>query len=113
MSLDPKSTYYDAGGIETIKIIEAKLSPEFSPLANVALANILKYACRVFHKGQEVRDAQKLEIYAGQLADELSKRELEANERSAKKREKEEEDRTLSEIKEYNRAIQAQGPFHI
>ena len=28
MAVDEKSKYYDAGGIETIKIIRAKLRPE-------------------------------------------------------------------------------------
>ena len=28
MSIDPKSMYYDKGGIETMNIVKAKLTPE-------------------------------------------------------------------------------------
>lgn len=53
MSKDPKSNYYDAGGIETIEIIKAKLTPE--QFIGYCLGNSIKYHCRYnfkFCKGQ-------------------------------------------------------------
>lgn len=65
MSKDPKSEYYDAGGIETLDIIKAKLTPE--QLAGYYLGNVIKYACRVNHKGCAVRDIEKLATYSAWL----------------------------------------------
>ena len=62
MALDDKSTYYDAGGIEVIKIIQAKLTPE--QWKGSLLGNMLKYSCRMNWKGQEQRDKEKMKIYA-------------------------------------------------
>ena len=62
MSKDKKSTYYDAGGIETLDIIKAKLTPE--QYKGYLLGNILKYSCRINHKGQAERDAEKIENYS-------------------------------------------------
>ena len=67
MSIDPASTYYDAGGIETLRIIQAKLTPE--QYEGYLLGNIIKYACRFNHKGQADRDATKISKYAGELAE--------------------------------------------
>lgn len=67
MSCDDQSTYYDAGGIETIAIIRAKLTPE--QFAGFCLGNMIKYACRLNHKGQAGRDAEKAARYAGWLAE--------------------------------------------
>ena len=73
MSFDPKSNYYDIGGIETIKIIEAKLSQsQLSPFANNLLGNIIKYVCRLPYKGCSLRDAEKIEKYAGMLKEKIS-----------------------------------------
>jgi hypothetical protein len=68
MSLDPKSTYYDIGGIETINIIRAKLPPE--QFKGYLLGNLLKYACRLNYKDQAERDAGKLVIYSQLLVKE-------------------------------------------
>ena len=66
MSTDPKSTYYDAGGIETMDIIRAKLTPE--QFKGFLLGNSLKYLCRVNfkHSGweQKRRDFEKAKFYA-------------------------------------------------
>jgi len=66
MSKDDSSTYYDAGGIETIDIIKAKLTPE--QFKGYLLGNILKYASRINFKIADIRhqtrDAEKLSIYA-------------------------------------------------
>lgn len=59
---DPKSRYYDAGGIETIDIIKAKLTPE--QYEGYLLGNVLKYSCRMNFKGQEDRDKEKVDIYS-------------------------------------------------
>jgi hypothetical protein len=65
MSKDPKSTYYDQGGIETLEIIRAKLTPE--QFRGYVLGNIIKYACRLNWKGQEERDVEKVHNYSSFL----------------------------------------------
>lgn len=61
MSIDPKSKYYDVGGIETIDIIEAKLTPD--QFLGYCLGNIIKYTCRANHKGEFNRDMEKADVY--------------------------------------------------
>jgi len=61
MSLDSRSNYYDVGGIETIKVIKAKLTQE--QYVGFLLGNILKYGCRLNWKGKALRDSEKLVIY--------------------------------------------------
>ncbi len=63
--VDPNSRYYDAGGIETIEIIKAKLTPE--QLKGYLLGNVIKYSSRLNFKGTAVRDAEKLKFYANWL----------------------------------------------
>lgn len=65
MSKDPKSTYYDAGGIETLDIIRAKLTPE--QYKGFLLGNAIKYSCRGNFKGDPKRDAEKSAFYAEQF----------------------------------------------
>ena len=65
--LDPQSRYYDAGGIETIDVIKAKLTPE--QLRGYLLGNLIKYSCRMNFKGSAVRDAEKCKYYAQWLAE--------------------------------------------
>lgn len=67
MSRDPKSTYYDAGGIETLDVIKAKLTPE--QYRGYLLGNAIKYACRLNFKGSAERDAEKLAVYSKELAE--------------------------------------------
>ena len=62
MSTDPKATYYDAGGIETIAVIRAKLTPE--QFLGYCIGNVIKYSCRINHKGQPARDAEKVAQYS-------------------------------------------------
>lgn len=62
MSIDPKSTHYDAGGIEVLEVIKAKLTPE--QLQGYYLGNAIKYSLRLNHKGTSIRDAEKLEFYS-------------------------------------------------
>ena len=67
MSLDPNSTHYDAGGIETLDIIRAKLTPE--QYRGYLLGNAIKYACRLNYKGSPQRDAEKLANYSAWLSE--------------------------------------------
>jgi len=69
MSRDPKSNYYDEGGIETIDIIKAKLTPE--QFRGYLLGNALKYQCRMNYKGTTERDAEKAAYYTKWLSDEI------------------------------------------
>jgi hypothetical protein len=68
MAVDPKSNYYDVGGIETINIIKAKLTPE--QYEGFLLGNVLKYCCRCVHKGKFGRDIEKARTYLQMLNDE-------------------------------------------
>lgn len=65
--LDEKSRYYDAGGIETLDIIRAKLTPE--QYKGFLLGNILKYGCRANFKGNFERDLEKVGYYQAFLAE--------------------------------------------
>jgi len=59
MALDEKANYYDAGGIEVISVIRAKLTPE--QLKGYFLGNVIKYSCRLNFKNNDggARDAEK------------------------------------------------------
>lgn len=70
MSIDPKSSYYDVGGIAVIDVIKAKLTPE--QYQGYVLGNLIKYSLRLNHKGSAARDAEKIEVYAGQVKGEFS-----------------------------------------
>lgn len=66
MSKDPKSNYYDSGGIEVIEIIKAKLSPE--EFRGYLRGNAIKYLSRITHKEKnnplaDSRDAEKAQYY--------------------------------------------------
>ncbi len=65
MSKDSKASYYDAGGIETLDIIKAKLTPE--QYKGYLLGCSLKYQCRLMHKFDDkdrIRDAEKAANYS-------------------------------------------------
>jgi hypothetical protein len=55
------SDYYDVGGISTIDVIKAKLTPE--QFEGFLLGNSIKYACRLNHKHAKPADAAKLAQY--------------------------------------------------
>lgn len=61
-----RSDYYDAGGISTLEIIKAKLTPE--QYKGFILGNIIKYSCRANFKDQFAGDMEKAFVYAGYLA---------------------------------------------
>lgn len=65
MAKDEKSSYYDAGGIETIEIIKAKLTSE--QFKGYLLGNVLKYSSRLNFKGFALRDVEKLATYSNWL----------------------------------------------
>lgn len=71
MSRDKDSSYYDHGGIETLDIIKAKLTPE--QYEGYLLGNALKYSCRVNWKTPDARerDAQKAANYARWFEEEI------------------------------------------
>ena len=69
METDPKSRYYDAGGIELIEIIRAKLTPE--QFRGYLLGNAIKYSGRLNFKGSPERDAEKLAYYSKWLNEEM------------------------------------------
>ena len=64
-TLDPKSSHYDAGGIETIEILRAKLTKE--QYKGYLLGNIIKYSTRANFKDQFNRDIEKINVYSDQL----------------------------------------------
>lgn len=66
--IDKKSSYYDAGGISTMDIIKAKLTDE--QFKGFLLGNQIKYSCRLNHKGDPKRDAEKAANY-GRLLSQL------------------------------------------
>jgi len=68
MSFDAKSNYYDAGGIETIEVIEAKLTKE--QFKGFLLGNVLKYGCRMMWKHSDhKRDCEKAMMYLSKLSE--------------------------------------------
>jgi len=75
MSADLKAIYYDAGGIETIEVIRAKLGADL--FVGYCLGNIIKYACRLQYKHAddkgEIRDVEKILHYAKWLMEHLEK----------------------------------------
>jgi len=62
MSLDEKSSYYDAGGMEVFTVMLAKMTPE--QLKGYYLGNVIKYSLRLNWKGSSERDAEKLANYS-------------------------------------------------
>ena len=68
MAIDPKSSYYDEGGIEVFAIIKAKLTLE--QWKGFLLGNILKYGARANFKGSFDRDIEKVGVYQGLLDEE-------------------------------------------
>lgn len=72
VSKDSKASYYDAGGIEVLDIIKAKLTPE--QYRGYLLGNALKYGLRLNFKNEDwTRDAEKFCNYAHWLKEEVSK----------------------------------------
>ena len=64
-TVDPKSTYYDEGGIEVIEVIKAKLTPE--QYQGFLLGNVIKYICRANWKDKFSRDIEKIGVYTKML----------------------------------------------
>ena len=58
---DEKSSYYDAGGIEVLDVIKAKLTPE--QYRGYLLGNAIKYVLRLNWKDTPERDAEKAANY--------------------------------------------------
>lgn len=64
---DPNSRHYDHGGIETLDVIRAKLTPE--QYEGYLLGNIIKYSCRANFKDDFYRDNEKIGFYQRFLAE--------------------------------------------
>jgi hypothetical protein len=64
MSIDPKSSYYDIGGIESMDIAKAKAKLTEEQFVGAMLFNVLKYATRCNFKGSFKRDVEKIKVYA-------------------------------------------------
>ena len=62
---DPKARYYDAGGLETLEIIKAKLTPD--QYRGWLLGNLIKYSCRANFKSQMSRDIEKVAFYSAEM----------------------------------------------
>jgi hypothetical protein len=73
MSVDEKSNYYDAGGLEAIEVIKAKLTPD--QYIGFLLGNQLKYSQRANFKGSFDRDIEKVSIYSKMLTEFLEVKE--------------------------------------
>ncbi len=74
MSKDKRATYYDAGGIETLEVVRAKLTPE--QFVGFLLGTSLVYQCRLNWKGQPADDARKSANYALWLAEVLQEAQM-------------------------------------
>ena len=96
MSIDDKSSYYDAGGIEVIEVAKAKLSKE--QLKGAYLFCIIKYSLRFNFKGQPNRDAEKVQVYTN-LLNELLREENKITEEEAR-------ERIQQDLHEMNKAVQ-------
>lgn len=62
---DPKARYYDAGGIEVLDVIKAKLTPD--QYKGWLLGNLIKYSCRANFKDQISRDIEKVAFYSAEM----------------------------------------------
>ena len=69
MSVDPKSTYYDVGNLETIDIIKSKINDVSGGFAAYCLGNAIKYLCRCAYKGSMKRDLEKAIVYIKMIID--------------------------------------------
>lgn len=59
---DPKSNYYDAGGVAVMDFIKAKLTAE--QFEGFLLGNLIKYGGRYNFKESKTADARKAAYYA-------------------------------------------------
>ena len=82
MARDKLSGYYDVGGIETLDIIKAKLTPE--QFSGYLLGNSIKYSCRMMFKTPNpLRDAEKTANYSQWHLDFIRERNDDKKERAA------------------------------
>lgn len=58
--------HYTTGGMETIEVLRAKLTPE--EYRGYLKGNVLKYLCRANYKGHHDQDIYKAEWYISELA---------------------------------------------
>ena len=60
-------SHYTVGGVETLDVIEAKLSQ--SEFQGYCLGNILKYLMRAGYKGKQLEDLKKAQFYLNRMID--------------------------------------------
>ena len=77
MSIDKEANYWDAGGIETMDYLRAKLTPE--QFKGFLLGSLLKYPSRSNFKGCFRRDIEKSGIYSKLLLELPEKKEEDKN----------------------------------
>lgn len=76
MARDAKSTYYDAGGIETILIIKAKLTAE--EYLGFLKGTAIRYLCRApFKHPNQERDMEKVANYSKWASEQAAEMEAE------------------------------------
>jgi hypothetical protein len=61
--------HYDAGGIPSIDVLRAKLTPD--QYEGLLLGNVIKYSMRYNYRGEKRKDAAKLADYACWLVEHL------------------------------------------
>ena len=63
--------HYMKGGIETVDVIRAKMSPD--RFQGYLMGNVLKYLLRCEYKNKRVEDIKKAQFYLNALVEEIDK----------------------------------------
>ena len=63
--------HYTTGGIETLDVIRAKMSPD--RFQGYLMGNVLKYLLRCEYKEKRIEDIKKAEFYLNALVEEMDK----------------------------------------
>ena len=63
--------HYTTGGIETLDVIRAKMSPD--RFQGYLMGNVLKYLLRCEYKEKRVEDIKKAQFYLNALVEEMDK----------------------------------------
>ena len=65
-----EATHYQVGRIQPIEVMQDVMTPE--QLKGFLRGNIMKYALRLGHKDDELKEAEKIKAYASMLVDLLN-----------------------------------------
>ena len=63
--------HYTTGGIETLDVIRAKMSPD--RFQGYLMGNVLKYLLRCEYKEKRIEDIKKAQFYLNALVEEMDK----------------------------------------